>query len=197
MAKKWTLKLCVSLASAAVLVGCTQEVSDSQGQNRTPMNQQTKNLEIALTGCLTTGIGTNQFVITHARPQPLASQPSDALSDVNLSLQNNSAVRLALNDDQDVSNLVGQMVSVTGRLTSTGADTIGTAGRAPVVEQKPESRDDKSQAATDQHYSDKVIQEAGPIGQDSMNNGTYPEVRVQQIGGTGESCTSAPAADRK
>ena len=193
MSKKWASRLCVPLASAAILAGCKQQVGDGS-QDRTAIDgattHQQEKKQIAVRGCLGVGAGTQQFVLTHVRPLPLAEQPTDALSDVNFTLPNNSAVRLTLSENQEVADLVGQSVTITGLLTSSGADTIGTAGRPPVAEQHPEARTDKSQAATDQHYSDKVAQEAGPIAQDSMNNGTYPELRVQKITGTGERCTS-------
>ena len=201
MRTNWTLKLCVPLASAAVLVGCTQEVGDDQTQNRTPIdnatNQQRQNLRISVIGCLGIGSGTQQFVLNHVRPAPLAEQPSDALSAANFSLPNNSAVRLVLNEDQQVAGLVGQEVSVTGLLTSTGADTIGTAGRPPIVDQRPEKREDKSLAASDLSYPEKVAREAGPIGQDAMNNGTYPEMTVQQVRGTGEKCVTSPVDEKR
>ena len=58
---KWTLKLCVPIASAAVLVGCTQEV-DTDRDDRTAIDHATEqtrqNLRISVTGCLGTGPGT-------------------------------------------------------------------------------------------------------------------------------------------
>jgi hypothetical protein len=193
MPKQWAFKLCIPLASAAVLIACKQEVGTG-AQDRTaidgPITHQQEKRQIAVTGCLGVGSGTQHFVLTHVEPVPLSEQPTDALSAMNYSLPKNSAVRLTLNDDQEVGDLVGQTVRVTGLLTDTGADTIGTAGLSPVAEEQPESRDDKSQAATDQHHAEKVRQEAGPIGQDAVNNGTYPEMRVQRINGTGKSCTS-------
>lgn len=195
MRTNWTLKLCVPLASAAVLVGCTQEVNDDQTQNRTPIdnatNQQRQNLQIAVTGCLGAGgTGTNQYVLTSVRPAPVATQPSDALSSANISIPDDSAIRLAANDTERLSNLVGETVNVTGLLTSDGRNTIGTSGRAPVGPNEPESRTDRSLAATDQHHSDKVQGEAGPIGNRSMNNGTYPELTVLRVSGTGQKCGS-------
>ena len=196
MSRKWTFRLCVPLASAAVLVGCTQEVGDDQTQNRTAIdnatNQQKQKMQIAVTGCLGTGPGTNQFVLTQVRLAPLSSQPTDALTSANLTLPQNSAVRLALNEGEEVSTLVGQTVSVTGLLIHDGRDTIGTAGPPAAAQSARESRTDRSEAASDQHYSDKVRKEAGPIGQDSMNNGTYPEMRVQQISATRERCNTSP-----
>jgi hypothetical protein len=201
MRTTWILKLCVPLASAAVLAGCTQEVGDGDTQNRTAIdnatNQQRQNLQISVTGCLGAGTGTNQYVLTHVRPAPLAMQPTDALSSANLTIPDNSAIRLASSDTEQLTRLVGQNVTVTGLLTTDGRNTIGTAGRAPVGPNEPEPRTDRSQAATDQHHSDKVRQEAGPIGMQSMNNGTYPEMTVQQVNGTGQKCDTSPVEERR
>ena len=200
MRTKWRLSLCVPLASAAVLIGCTQEVNDDQTQNRTPIdnatNQQKQNLEVALTGCLGTGTGTNQYVLTHVRPAPLGEQPSDALSSANLTLPDNAAVRLASNDTEELTKLVGQTVSITGRLRHDGRNTIGTSGQ-PSSTDRAEPRTDQSQAATAQHHSEKVREEAGPIGNRSMNNGTYPELTVQKVHATGQKCVTSPVEERR
>src|SRR5215204_5971632 len=95
----WTLKLCVPLATAAVLAGCTQEPKDDNQQERTAVdhasNKQKQHLAVAVTGCLGAGTGTNQYVLTHVQPAPLGAQPSDALTSANLTLNDNSAVRLS------------------------------------------------------------------------------------------------------
>ena len=202
MRTNWIFKLCVPLASAAILAGCTQEVGDDQTQNRTPIdnatNQQRQDLQLALTGCLGAGTGTNQYVMTHVRPAPLAEQPSDALSSANFNIPDNSAVRLASNDTEQLTGLVGQMVKVRGLLRDDGRNTIGTSGQPSPGPNQPESRTDKSQAAAgDQHHSEKVKQEAGPIGTQSMNNGTYPELTVLQIQGTGQKCVTSPGEERR
>ena len=198
---KWTLKLCVPLASAAVLVGCAQEV-DTNRDDRTAIDHATdqtrQNLRVSVTGCLGTGPGTNQFVLNHVRAAPLSEQPSDAMSSANITIPDNSAVRLASNPDHDLDSLVGKTVSVTGLLTDDGRNTIGTSG----AQQQPapggaEPRTDQSQAATDQHHSEKVREEAGPIGNRSMNNGTYPEITVQQVTQTGEECVTTPTRENR
>lgn len=198
----WTMKLCVPLASAAILVGCTQEVDTDPDQNRTPIdhatNQERQNLQVSLTGCLGTGPGTNQYVLTHVKPAPLGTQPSDAMSSANLDFSENTAVRLASNDEQELTSLVGRTISVTGVLRDDGRNTIGTSGES----QQPapgatEPRKDASQAGTDQHHSEKVREEAGPIGNRSMNNGSYPEIMVQQVTQTGEQCQPNPVPDRR
>ena len=196
----WMMKLCVPLASAAILVGCTQEVDTDP--NRTPIdqatNQERQNLQVSLTGCLGTGPGTNQYVLTHVKPTPLGTQPSDAITSANLDFSKNTAVRLASNDEKELTSLVGRTISVTGVLRDDGRNTIGTSGNS----QQPapgasEPRTDASQAATDKHHSEKVREEAGPIGNRSMNNGSYPEIMVQQVTQTGEQCEPNPVPDRR
>jgi hypothetical protein len=190
---KWTFRLCVPLASAAVLVGCTQEVNDDNGQNRTAIDGSVdrvkQKMEIAVIGCLGAGTGTNQYMLTHVQPAPLGTQPSDALSSANLTVSDNSAIRLSSNDTDRLTKLVGERVTVTGLLRDDGRNTIGTSGK-PVSENEPEPRTDQSQAATDQHHSERVREEAGPIGNRSMNNGTYPELTVERINGTGQKCST-------
>ena len=195
---KWMLKLCVPIASAAVLVGCTQEVDTSPDQNRTPIdsatNQPRQNLQLALTGCLSTGPGTNQYVLTHVQPAPLGTQPSDALSSANINIEENTAVRLASNEEHDLTPLVGETISVTGILSDDGRNTIGTSGGAQSNPGGTEPRTDASQAASNQHHSDKVREEAGPIGNRSMNNGSYPEITVQSFERTGKKCVNAASS---
>jgi hypothetical protein len=193
MNKTWTFRLFGPLAGALLLAGCTQEVGSRQ-QDRTPIdnatNQQKQNPEVSLTGCVTTGVGTNQFMLRNVRPVALAEQPTDALSSTNSKIPENVPIRLAIADADEIEKLVGQTVSVTGAL-SDGRNTIGTSGAEKGAGQS-EPRTDQSQAAAAQHHSEKVREEAGPIGNQSMNNGTFPELRVTKVTGTGQKC----AADR-
>lgn len=195
-----TLQLCVPLLGAVLVTGCTQEVGDGQTQNRTPIdhatNQNRQNLEVSLSGCVTTGIGNNQYMLTNVRPVPLAVQPTDAASSANINLPENVPVRLAMGDSDEIEKLVGQTVSVTGRLND-GRNTIGTSGAPPAAPGQSEPRTDQSQAATSQHHSEKVREEAGPIGNRAMNNGTFPELTVTKVSGTGEKCVANRVEDRR
>ena len=199
MNRTWISKLCVPIASAALLAGCTQEVKDGETQNRTPIdhatNQTKQNPQISLTGCVTTGIGTNQFMLMNVRQAQVAQQPTDALSATNRNIPENTPIRLAMADADEIEKYVGQTVSVTGML-SEGSNTIGTTGDVKAPNQSG-SPTDKSQAATSQHHSEKVREEAGPIGNRSMNNGTFPELRVSRVSGTGEKCVANRVEDRR
>ena len=88
-------------------------------------------------------------------------------------------MRLAIEDKDQLKNLVGQVALVTGALKDDGRNTIGTTGPA-AGPNDPQSRTDQSQAATRQDNSEKVAKEMGPMGQQSMNNDTFPEVQVQR-----------------
>jgi hypothetical protein len=187
MRRSWTVGVCVPLVSAAVLVGCRGEQERTAIDHAT--NQPKQNQQITVSGCLGTGVGTDQFMLTAVQLAPLAEQPSDAASTTGNPITPDSQVRLAMNDRDQLDGLVGQKVTVTGMITNDGRNTIGTSGPGQTpANGQVDSRDDKSQAASSQHHSDKVAQEAGPIAQRSMNNGTFPEMTVTKINGSGEKC---------
>lgn len=194
MRSSWT-GLCASLVGAAVLAGC------GGGQDRTAIdhatNQPKQNQQIAISGCLGSGIGNDEYMLTGAHLAPLSEQPSDAASTTAIPLTPNTQIRVAMNDQDQLDTLMGQKVTVTGMLSDDGRNTIGTSGTGqnPATGQAA-SRDDQSQAATKQHYSNKVAKEAGPIGQRSMNNGTFPEITVTKISGTGEKCVNWQDQDK-
>jgi hypothetical protein len=187
MRNSWTVKLCIPLASAAVLVGCRGEQDRTAIDHAT--NQPRQNQQITVSGCLGTGVGTDQYMLTAVQLAPLGEQPSDAATATSNPITPDAQVRLATNDRDELEQLIGQKVTVTGMISNDGRNTIGTAGTGQTpASGQVEPRDDKSQAATDQHHSSKVAQEAGPIGQRSMNNGTFPEMTVTKINGSGEKC---------
>jgi hypothetical protein len=183
---------------AAVLVGCNREQDRTAIDHAT--NQQRQNQEMTISGCLGTGVGTNQFMVTAVQLAPLGEQPSDAPSTTGNPITPDSQVRLAYNETEELERLVGQKVTVTGHIIDDGRNTIGTSGgnqgHTP-ANGKLEPRDDKSAAATNQHHSGKVREEAGPIGQQSMANGTFPEMRVTKINGSGEKCATWPLTERR
>lgn len=197
MTKHWMLKLCVPVASAAILAGCRGE------QDRTaidhPTDQQRQNQEVTVSGCLGTGVGNDQYMLTAVQLAPLGEQPSDAPSTTGNPITPDSQVRLAMNDRDELERLVGQKVTVTGRISNDGRNTIGTSGSPGQTPANGslDARDDKSQAASNQHHSDKVAKEAGPMGQQSMNNGTFPEITVSKVNGSGEKCPTWPAQERR
>ena len=196
MLTSWKLKLAVPLASAAVLVGC----GGNDAADRTPLQEaDAKNANarpVSVTGCVSTGTGTNQYMLTNVRFTPLGGQPSDAHAYQGTGLTEHSQVRLSTENEDQLRSLVGQMASVTGTLKDDGRNTIGTSGPA-AGPNDAEPRTDKSQQGTDQKHSQKVAEEAGPIGTRSMNNGTFPEILVQQVNGNGQKCQTLPVEDKR
>ena len=196
MRRSWTVGLCAPLVSAAVLVGCNSEQDRTAIDHATDQTKQ--NQQITISGCLGTGVGNDQYMLTAVQLAPLSEQPSDAPSTTGNPITPDSQVRLATNDREKLEELIGQKVTVTGMISNDGRNTIGTSGggQTPASGQL-EPRDDKSQAASQQHHSDKVAQEAGPMGQRSMNNGTFPEMTVTRINGSGEKCPTWPVQERR
>jgi len=195
MIRNWKVAALVPLATAALLTGCDTRSDRGAMDDTTPKTPDAR--PIALNGCVGTGPGTQQLFLTQIHIAPLAVQPSDAPTSVASSITEDSRVKLvmAAGRDDELTNLVGQRVNLTGTLKDDGRNTIGTTGTERSPEQS-EPRTDASQAATAQHPSDKARKEAGPIGHRSMNNGTFPEVLVQKVDGTGEKCTPTPVERR-
>jgi hypothetical protein len=176
--------LCATLA-----VGCTDRKDDAANRDRPAQDAGSSSQMVTLSGCVEMAAASNQFTLSSVHLAPAGEQPSDAASTANSPITEGSYVRLSVQDTDQLSGHVGQRVSVTGTIKDSGRDTIGTsgAGKAP---NEPASRTDASQAASSQHHSDKVKQEAGPIAQQSLANGTAPEIAVQRVTPTGERCNS-------
>jgi len=186
-----------AMASTALIAACDKRSDRGAMDQTTPKSPDARS--IALNGCVGTGPGTQQLFLTQVQVAPLAGQPSDAPTSVASSITEHSQVKLAMapgrEDDDQLNKLVGKRVTVTGTLRDDGRNTIGTTGTERSPDQ-PEPRTDASQAGTPQSHSQKAREEAGPIGNRSMNNGTFPEVLVQKVDSTGEQCTPTPVERR-
>jgi hypothetical protein len=104
MLNNWKTKIAVPLASAAVLVGCSGG-SDKATDRGAIQDSGAKNATarpVSLSGCVSTGIGNNQYMLTNVRFAPLAEQPSDAQSYQGTGLTEHSQVRLAMNDNEQL-----------------------------------------------------------------------------------------------
>lgn len=198
MTGNWKVAALIPLVSAALLTGCDKRSDRGAMDDAKPKSPDAR--PIALNGCVGTGPGTQQLFLTQVQLASLAGQPSDAPTSVASSITEHSQVKLAMapgrdREDNELNKLVGRRVTITGILTDDGRNTIGTAGteRSP---EEAESRTDASQAGTAQSHSKKAREEAGPIGNRSLNNGTFPEVLVQKVDATSEQCTPTPVEKR-
>jgi hypothetical protein len=175
--------VCIALASSALAVGCNRSDDTEKAQVAQ---------SVSLTGCVSSGMGNQQYMLTQVRFE----QGADKNTYAGTGLTEHSQVRLSVADESQVSQLVGQVASITGSLKDDGRNTIGTSGPA-AGPNDPEPRTAQSEAASTDKHSEKVAKEAGPIGQRSMNNGNFPEVKVDRITATGQKCQTLPVEDRR
>lgn len=160
---------CVALG-AVLLAGCSKADNDTH---------QSGSQQVSVKGCVEAAPGTNQYVLRNI---------STTAADTGLTDGSWAKLRVGDADDQ-LRGHVGRMVSITGTITDSGRDTIGTGGQAAGPDD-PGSRTDASRAGKPEHYSEKVAKEAGPIGQQSLATGTAPEISVQTVTATASGCPS-------
>jgi hypothetical protein len=191
MRTRWNLALALPVA-AGLLAGCGG--SDAANEERRAAGPQSTAPEasaratVVLTGCIEPAPGDRyllrqvQFQGDRAAADPHRTTTAPAA----LGITEGSWVRLAPGE-QDLRTLAGQRVTLTGEITDSGQNTIGTAGTPGVTTPAGNA----SQAASKEHHSEKVKTEVGRIGRESMANGTAAEIRVQQVQGTGERCQAS------
>jgi hypothetical protein len=177
------------LLAAAMATSCSQHADEKPAADPRSDLGGTMNQIIGLKGCVEGAADPNEYVLRNVQLEPLSAQPTDAATSVGVSVTEGSSVRLRLADSDELKKNLGQVVSVTGIITDDGRNTIGTGG-SPRDPGAPEPSTDASQAATSQSYPNKQAKEAGPIAQDSMANGTLPQMNVKKVRGTGERCTA-------
>jgi hypothetical protein len=163
------------------------------GETRTdaadrPVHQLQAGDQITLRGCITGAPGTKQFVLRDVRFEP--HEPLDPHRDTTQTADHGvtqgSWVRLRAGDHEaQIRKLASERAQVTivGSLLDTGASTIGTGGEGQKGHAGVRTR-----AAEDEHYSDRVKEEVGPIGQVSLANGTPALLEVTQVQPTGQPC---------
>lgn len=181
-------RLVVPLACASLmLAGCGGNAKEPGADERRAQGTGGGSRQITLEGCIATGTGTDEYVLQHVHVLPTSGQASDVQSAPGTTITEGSWVKLRMGDDDPLRNNVGRKVSVTGTVVDSGVNTIGTSGQ-PYGPDEPEPRTDRTQAAAREHHSEKIAKEAGPIGQQSMANGTAPEIAVERVTPTNEKC---------
>jgi hypothetical protein len=187
MRQTWAMRVAVPVLTAAALTACSRHVDENDGSGRRKYAGGTQDQVIGLKGCVEGAPDPNEFVLRNVQLEPISSQPTDAPTGPGVSVTEGSSVRLKMTDADQLKKNLGQIVSVTGMIIDDGRSTIGTGGKPRDPDQQ-EQPSDTSRAATSEHHSDKVAQEAGPIGRDSMANGTVPRMSVDKVTSTGERC---------
>ncbi len=183
----WGTPTAAALLACALLAGCSRDVEENDGSDRRKNAGGRVDQIIALKGCVEGAPDPKDFVLRNVRLEPMLSQPSDSPMSAGVTVTEGSSVRLHMTDPDQLRQNLGQLVSVTGTIISDGRNTIGTGGRPRDPDQQ-QSATDASSAATDEHYADKQAKEAGPLGQESLSNGTVLRMAVDKVTGTGERC---------
>jgi hypothetical protein len=182
------LYFAVPVLFATVGMACGGSANDRAAETRSTQDARAGTQQVLLTGCVEAGQGSDGYVLRNVRLAPVPEQPSDALTAPGIRIiSEGSWVRLKMNDRDELRSHLGQVVAVTGTVSDDGRDTIGTGGPAANPDE-PQPRTDRSRAANPEQPSDKVSKEAGPLGQQSLANGTAPEIVVQRVNATGERC---------
>jgi hypothetical protein len=184
MRKSWAFHLAAPMACATLMLGCDRR-DENRAEQASATAEKPAEATVALTGCVEAAPGTNQYVLRQVRfdgNRPVNPHNTTTTSGAH-GITEGSWVRLDASD-QDLRSRLGQRVLITGAITDDGRNTIGTAGTSGSA--TPSG--DASQAASRGHHSEKVKDEAGRIGRESMADGTAAEVRVKQVQGTGEKC---------
>jgi len=184
-----TVQLAWPVLCAAVMVGCGRR--DAIDAGRAALQPQANKPEppaqatVSLSGCVEVAPGPRQYVLRNVRFEP--HQSSDPHRDTTSAgahgITEGAWVRLDAGD-QDLASRAGRRVTLTGIVKDNGQNTVGTAG----THGAPTPAGDASQAASTDHHSDKVKDEAGRIARESMADGTAAEVRVKRVDASGEKC---------
>lgn len=197
MRNRWASTLAAPIVCGALLIGCggSDDASRDQQAQQPPTTRPEQattgsqaQTTVALSGCVEGAPGTDQFMLRHVRFEPRQEDPQRQPTAANVpGITEGSWVRLDGREHPDeLQRLAGQRVTLTGLVEDSGRNTIGTAGTSgnPIVS------GDKSQAASDKDYPDKIKAEAGRIARESMANGMAALVKVTAVQSTGERCAA-------
>jgi hypothetical protein len=190
MRQTWLTIAAAPVIAAAMLTACTRHVGDDEGGSGSDRRKYAGGKAdeiIGVKGCLVGAPERGEYVLHNVQLEPLPSQPTDALTSVGVTITEGATVRLRAANAKQLEKHLGQIVSVTGEVLDDGRSTIGTGGRPRDPDQQ-ENPTDASRAAASEHHSEKQSKEAGPLGLDSVANGTVPVMAVEKINSTGKPC---------
>ena len=174
--------------SATMLFGCAG--SDAKSDERPDRQPEAKaeapaRATVSVSGCVEVAPGPRRYVLRHVRfePRAMGDPHIDTTTAGAHGITEGSWIRLR-GGEKDLGPQTGRRVTILGAITDDGRNTVGTAGTHGV--KTPSG--DTSQAASSEHHSEKVKDEAGRIARESMANGTAAEVQVQKIVASGDKC---------
>jgi hypothetical protein len=193
----WRVQI-IGPALCALLVtgGCAGRESDERRaeQPETDRAEPPAQATVSISGCVEAAPGPRHFVLRNVRfePRETGDPHIDTTTAGAHGITEGAWVRLRVGKD-DLGPHAGRRVTILGAITDNGQNTIGTTGTQGI--QTPSG--DRSQAASSQGYSDKVKDEAGRIGRESMANGTAAEVEVRKVEKSGDKCPLEVSPDAR
>lgn len=202
MPTRFGVGLATPLLCAALLTGCGgDDGANDERRAQTPMTTAPAQVQgssehgaqaqatVALSGCVEMAPGGSQYVLRNVRFDSGQGQGMDPQRQTTTGgpqgITEGSWVRLDGGErEADLRKYAGQRVTLTGMVADSGQNTIGTAGSAG----QPDESGARSQAGAPGSYSDRVKEEAGRMGTESMADGTAALVLVTAVESTGETC---------
>ena len=176
-----------SLACAAGLSwGCSDEVPPRATEERPTAGRQ-----VMLIGCVTGAPDPDIYRLDNIRVDTGHGESANLPQAPPVpGITEGAWVRLD-GSSGELKRLLGQRVRLTGEVTDTGENTIGTPG----VWGYETPSGDTSQAASDEHYAEKQKKEAGRIARQSLANGRSAKLRVLEVTDMAEPCELGPPVE--
>ncbi len=189
MAKNWSVRF-AAVCCTVLMAAC----GSHDGRSTAPAAGDSGPPRVSLTGCIQPGALETKYVLENIQSGRNSAGQTPAPDGTNAALPDamaeGSMVQLRSDNELELHKYLGKQVTISGRLIDTGASTIGTTG----AKGEPTQTGDLSMAAAvGRHHSEKVRDEAGPIGHASLANGTAPIVHVDSINPTGRGCRAGLA----
>lgn len=142
---------------------------------------------VALSGCIQGAPGTDAYVLRNVRVETREGidPHRDTTTPGPHGITEGSWVRLDGGERaEELQSFLGHRVTLTGDITDTGESVIGTAGTTG----DQTAAGATTRAAGDEHYAERIKDEAGRIARQSLADGTAALVRVTAVESTSDRC---------
>jgi hypothetical protein len=146
---------------------------------------------IKIEGCVQAAPGQNEFALKEVYVPPPAEQPvqQDTMEHP-VPVSNGSWVRLT-GGSQDLKDYLGQRVTIIGKVTESGANTLGTSGRTTPAKEAQDTHGKFAQSSKDANTNpDRAMPPStvAPVGADA--NGNAPLIAVETIDKMNQACST-------
>jgi hypothetical protein len=191
--RKQISHITLAIGIAAVAVACSggNTVVKNDRRDQSGGDRGT-NQRVFLQGCVGPAERGNGYVLrdVDVAPPEQQGQGQETMEHGPL-VARGSWVRLA-GQTADLKQYEGKRVSITGDITDSGKNTLGTSGRTLPAKEATDSHGKYAQSSKDANTSPDrsgVPTTVAPVGADA--NGTAPQVAVESIKKIADQCTAA------